>query len=175
MHFHFNWLLLGMSQIAIEAEYFNVLPSGGWMPDFVGVFFVVFCELLCVFVFCDFCVECVGVVCLVESVYGVDFVFFLCCCSCFRYIRLCSVLYLLSLDQIKRYVLGLLCLTSFKSCWICISVSVELVLCVISAIYLLVRDACSVLCVPWDVGHWLDRFVVVCNCDSGVCCVLCYV
>ena len=29
-----------MSQIAIEAEYFNLLPSGGWMPDFVGIFFV---------------------------------------------------------------------------------------------------------------------------------------
>ena len=29
-----------MSQIAIEAEYFNVLPGGGYMPDFVGTFFV---------------------------------------------------------------------------------------------------------------------------------------
>jgi hypothetical protein len=29
-----------MEQIAVEAEYFNLLPSGGWMPDFVGTFFV---------------------------------------------------------------------------------------------------------------------------------------
>ena len=29
-----------MEQIAVEAEYFNVLPSGGWMPDFIGTFFV---------------------------------------------------------------------------------------------------------------------------------------
>lgn len=29
-----------MEQIAIEAEYFNLLPSGGWMPDFTGTFFV---------------------------------------------------------------------------------------------------------------------------------------
>ena len=35
-----NWLLLGMSQIAVEAEYFNVLAGAGWMPDFVGTFFV---------------------------------------------------------------------------------------------------------------------------------------
>ena len=29
-----------MSQIAVEAEYFNVLAGAGWMPDFVGTFFV---------------------------------------------------------------------------------------------------------------------------------------
>lgn len=29
-----------MEQIAVEAEYFNLLPSGGWMPDFTGTFFV---------------------------------------------------------------------------------------------------------------------------------------
>ena len=29
-----------MEQIAVEAEYFNLLPSGGWMPDFSGTFFV---------------------------------------------------------------------------------------------------------------------------------------
>jgi hypothetical protein len=29
-----------MSQIAVEAEYFNVLLGGGWMPDFVGTFFI---------------------------------------------------------------------------------------------------------------------------------------
>jgi hypothetical protein len=29
-----------MEQIAIEAEYFNLLPGGGWMPDFTGTFFV---------------------------------------------------------------------------------------------------------------------------------------
>ena len=29
-----------MAQIAVEAEYFNLLPSGGWMPDFTGTFFV---------------------------------------------------------------------------------------------------------------------------------------
>ena len=29
-----------MSQIAVEAEYFNILPSGGWMPDFTGTFFI---------------------------------------------------------------------------------------------------------------------------------------
>jgi hypothetical protein len=29
-----------MTQIAVEAEYFNFLPSGGWMPDFVGTFFI---------------------------------------------------------------------------------------------------------------------------------------
>jgi hypothetical protein len=29
-----------MSQIAVEAEYFNVLPGGGYMPDFTGTFFV---------------------------------------------------------------------------------------------------------------------------------------
>ena len=29
-----------MTQIAVEAEYFNVLPGGGYMPDFVGTFFV---------------------------------------------------------------------------------------------------------------------------------------
>ena len=29
-----------MSQIAVEAEYFNVLPGGGWMPDFDGTFFI---------------------------------------------------------------------------------------------------------------------------------------
>ncbi len=29
-----------MEQIAVQAEYFNVLPSGGWMPDFTGTFFV---------------------------------------------------------------------------------------------------------------------------------------
>ena len=29
-----------MEQIAIEAEYFNVLPGGGWMPDFAGTFFI---------------------------------------------------------------------------------------------------------------------------------------
>ena len=31
---------LGMEQIAVEAEYFNLFPSGGWMPDFVGTFFI---------------------------------------------------------------------------------------------------------------------------------------
>lgn len=29
-----------MAQIAVKAEYFNLLPSGGWMPDFTGTFFV---------------------------------------------------------------------------------------------------------------------------------------
>ena len=29
-----------MEQIAVQAEYFNVLPGGGWMPDFTGTFFV---------------------------------------------------------------------------------------------------------------------------------------
>ena len=29
-----------MTQIAIEAEYFNLLPGGGWMPDFIGTFFI---------------------------------------------------------------------------------------------------------------------------------------
>lgn len=29
-----------MDQIVVEAEYFNFLPSGGWTPDFVGIFFV---------------------------------------------------------------------------------------------------------------------------------------
>ncbi len=29
-----------MAQIAVKAEYFNILPSGGWMPDFIGTFFV---------------------------------------------------------------------------------------------------------------------------------------
>jgi len=29
-----------MEQIAVAAEYFNLLPSGGWMPDFTGTFFV---------------------------------------------------------------------------------------------------------------------------------------
>lgn len=29
-----------MEQIAIEAEYCNIFPSGGWMPDFTGIFFV---------------------------------------------------------------------------------------------------------------------------------------
>jgi len=29
-----------MEQIAVEAEYFNLLPSDGWMPDFVGTFFI---------------------------------------------------------------------------------------------------------------------------------------
>jgi len=29
-----------MTQIAVEAEYFNFLPSGGWMPDFIGTFFI---------------------------------------------------------------------------------------------------------------------------------------
>ena len=29
-----------MAQIAVEAEYFNVLPGGGYMPDFTGTFFV---------------------------------------------------------------------------------------------------------------------------------------
>ena len=29
-----------MEQIAVEAEYFNLLPSGGWMPDFTGTFFI---------------------------------------------------------------------------------------------------------------------------------------
>lgn len=29
-----------MEQIAVEAEYFNLLPSGGWMPNFTGTFFV---------------------------------------------------------------------------------------------------------------------------------------
>jgi len=31
---------LEMEQIAVEAEYFNLFPSGGWMPDFVGTFFI---------------------------------------------------------------------------------------------------------------------------------------
>ena len=29
-----------MGQIAVEAEYFNVLAGAGWMPDFVGIFFI---------------------------------------------------------------------------------------------------------------------------------------
>ena len=29
-----------MEQIAVQAEYFNVLPSGGWMPNFSGTFFI---------------------------------------------------------------------------------------------------------------------------------------
>jgi hypothetical protein len=29
-----------MEQIAVEAEYFNLLPSGGWMPNFTGTFFI---------------------------------------------------------------------------------------------------------------------------------------
>ena len=29
-----------MGQIAIEANYFNLLPSGGWMPNFTGTFFI---------------------------------------------------------------------------------------------------------------------------------------
>ena len=29
-----------MEQIAVEADYFNVLAGGGWMPDFTGTFFV---------------------------------------------------------------------------------------------------------------------------------------
>ena len=37
MHQIYN---LEMEQIAVEAEYFNLFPSGGWMPDFVGTFFI---------------------------------------------------------------------------------------------------------------------------------------
>ena len=29
-----------MEQIAVQADYFNVLPSGGWMPNFSGTFFI---------------------------------------------------------------------------------------------------------------------------------------
>ena len=29
-----------MEQIAVESNYFNVLPSGGWLPNFTGTFFI---------------------------------------------------------------------------------------------------------------------------------------